>query len=85
MLSDCTIRINRLQNGWTVSITDPKIVEENDKRDSKGGCSTWRDPSVTYTFDDINKGIDFIKENIEKAFPKDEFSSTFDKAAKEAS
>lgn len=86
MLGDCNIRISRLQNGYTVSITDPKIVKANDERDSKDGCcSPWRDPNVTYTFSTIDQAIDFIKENVDKAFPEDEFSSTFDKAAKEKS
>jgi hypothetical protein len=84
MLSDCSIRISRLQNGYTVSITDPKIVKANDARDSKSDCcAPWRDPNVTYTFPDVNKAVEFIKENVEKAFPEDEFSSTFDQAAKE--
>jgi hypothetical protein len=85
MLSDCSIRISRLQNGYTVSITDPKIVKANDERPKNGECAPWRDPNVTYTFSDVNKAVEFIKENVEKAFPADEFSSTFDKAAKDIS
>jgi hypothetical protein len=85
MLTDCNIRINRAQNGYSVSITDPEIVKANDARDSKSdGCAPWRSPDVTYVFATVEKAVDFIKENIEKAFPKDEFSSTFDKAAKES-
>lgn len=78
MLGDCTIRINRAQNGYTISMTDPKIVAENDK--SKG---PWKDPNVTFICDDIDKGLQFIKENLDKAFPENEFDSTFDKAAKD--
>lgn len=86
MLNDCTIRIKRLQNGFTVSITDPEIVKANDKRSSaKGGdCAPWRDPEVTYTFPDQDAAVEFIRENIGKAFPPDEFNSTFDKAVKES-
>lgn len=85
MLNDCTVRIRRLQNGWTVSMTDPAIVKQNDMRsDAKDGCCAvaWKDPDVTYTFADAGKAMDFIRENIEKAFPVDEYTSTFDKAAK---
>lgn len=78
MLGDCTIRINRAQNGYTISMTDPKIVAENDKPKS-----SWRDPNVTFICSDLSKGLEFIRENIEKVFPETEFDSTFDKAAKD--
>lgn len=78
MLGDCTIRINRAQNGFTISMTDPKIVAENDKPKSN-----WRDPNVTFICSDLQKGLDFIRENIEKVFPETEYDTTFDKAAKE--
>ena len=84
MLSDCTIRIRRLQNGFTVGITDPAIVKANDERKtSNGECAPWRDSEVTYTFETSEEAVSFISENISKAFPQDEFSSTFDKAAKD--
>lgn len=78
MLGDCTIRINRAQNGYTISMTDPKIVAENDK-----GKGSYKDPNVTFICTDIDKGLEFIKANLETAFPADEFDSTFDKAAKD--
>lgn len=83
MYSDCNIRIERLQNGYTVRITDPEIVKKNNKRnESKDGCCTpWQDPQVTYTFDTKDKVAKFVIENIDKALPEDEYSSTFDKAA----
>jgi hypothetical protein len=84
MLDDCTIRIKRLQNGFTVTITDPAIVKSNDTRSSKSGeCAPYKNPDVTYTFPDQEGAIEFIKENIGKAFPASEFDSTFDKAVKE--
>jgi hypothetical protein len=84
MLSDCSIRIERLQNGFNVRITDPDIVEANDKRDSKGsGCCPWKDPQVSYAFSTKEEVIEFITKNLDKALPVDEYSSTFDKAAKE--
>jgi hypothetical protein len=61
-----------------------KANRERDKKD-KGDCcpSEWRDPQVSYAFSDRDGVIAFIKENIDKAMPVDEFSSTFDKAVKE--
>jgi hypothetical protein len=69
-----------------VRITDPDIVKQNNKRDTKGDgcCSPWKDPQVSYAFSTSKEVIDFIKGNIDKALPVDEFSSTFDKAAKDA-
>jgi hypothetical protein len=86
MYGDCNIRIERTQNGYLVSMTDPELVKQNDKRD-KGGdcCAPWQDPQVKYSFEDKQGVIDFITANIDKALPVDEYSSTFDKAAKEAS
>jgi hypothetical protein len=88
MYDDCNIRIKRLQNGYNVSMTDPEIVKQNKARD-KGGdgcCSTgWQDPDVSYAFSEKQEVIDFISKNIDKALPDDEFSSSFDKAAKETS
>lgn len=86
MYGDCTIRIKRHQNGYTVYITDPAKVKANQERDRKsdGACAPWQDPEVSYAFSTSKEVTDFITENIDKALPVDEYSSTFDKAAKEA-
>lgn len=85
---DCNIRIGRTQNGFLVTITDPAIVKQNQERNntSKGDCcAPWQDPDVKYSFETKEAVATFISENIDKALPVDEYSSTFDKAAKEAS
>lgn len=82
MYDDCTIRIRRLQNGFNVSMTDPEIVKQNAKRrDAEDGCCAvaWKDPEVSYAFTTTDEVVDFVKNNIEKALPRDEYSSTFDK------
>lgn len=87
MYGDCSIRIERLQNGYNVRITDPEIVKQNNKRnESKGDgcCAPWKDPQVTYAFSTKEEVSKFVIDNIDKALPVDEYSSTFDKAAKEA-
>lgn len=86
MYNDCNIRIERTQNGFLVSMTDPAIAKANDTRNkgSDGCCSPWQDPNVKYSFEDKQGVVDFITSNIDKALPVDEYSSTFDKAAKDA-
>jgi hypothetical protein len=86
--SGCDISIQKHQNGYTVRITDPALVKSNrERKDSKSdGCcvSEWKDPQVSYAFTTRDEVTDFIKNNIDKALPVDEYSSTFDKAVKEA-
>lgn len=84
MYNDCTIRIERLQNGYTVRMTDPEIRKKNHERDKGDGCCSpaWEDPDVSYAFTTKEEAIKFITENIDKALPEDEYSSSFDKAVK---
>lgn len=87
MYNDCNIRIERLQNGYTVRMTDPEIQKKNDARNTagKGECAPYEDPEAKYAFTTKEEVIKFITENIDKALPVDEFTSSFDQAAKEAS
>jgi hypothetical protein len=67
-----------LANGFEVSLRDPAKAKKNEKKDTP-----WSDPMVSYAFSDINKLITFLKDNLAKAAEgDDEYSSTFDKAAK---
>lgn len=86
MHGDCNISIERTQNGFLVRITDPAIAKKNQERDksSDGCCAPWQDPQVKYSFEDEKGVIKFITENIDKALPVDEYSSTFDKAVKDS-
>jgi len=80
----CNVRIERASNGYTVTMRDPKIVAANDKRSGKMGdepVPPYRDPDVEYVFSDFAKMMKFLKVNLDKALPKDEFSSSFDEAA----
>lgn len=76
------IRIERDQNGFTVSATDPKIAEENQKPNSK-----WRDTERRYNFADIAGAARFIERIAEKAMPlettpPDPFAAAFTAALK---
>lgn len=83
-MGDCTIRIEKLQNGFNVRMTDPEIVKANNERPKDGKDYTpWRDPQVTYTFKSSAEVVEFIKNNIDKAVPTDDYSSSFDAAVKD--
>lgn len=74
-------RIERAANGYEVEISDPKIVKAN--RERKDGSGVWRDPMVSFVFEDIDGVLNFLKSNLDKALVRDEFSSTFDLASAE--
>ena len=77
----CTIRIERVQNGYVMEITDPDIVKANKGKESYG--KGWRDPDVKYTFEESDDLVEFLRKNIDKALPMDEYDSSFDAAVKE--
>lgn len=79
-MSDCNIRIKRLVNGYTVCMTDPKIVEQNRKRDNSKGPSIWKDPEVTMAFKTEEEVIKFLKANLSKVLPTDEYETSFAEA-----
>ena len=77
------VRIERATNGYTISMRDPKIEAANRKRSlsDKTMDTPWVDPSRTYVFSDIEAVLTFIKANLDKALPKDDYSSAFDMMA----
>lgn len=81
-----SIRIERERGGqFCVRCTDPEIVEANRKRDKDDSPShEWRDPNVEYKFETKEQVLKFVGAAIDIAIPADEYSSAFDKLAKEA-
>lgn len=81
-----SIRIERERNGFSVSASDPAIVEANNKRDTKGysGPSEWKDPNVEFQFDTKEQVLAFLTKAMDIALPADEYTSAFDNLAKEA-
>lgn len=73
------IRIEREGSGFSVSATDPEIEKANQK--SKG---EWQDPCVEYMFETKDQVLAFVEKAIDIALPESEYSSQFDKLAKEA-
>lgn len=87
MACNC-IRIERLENGFTVEMDDPAIIKKNRERDnasSKGPYQPWVDPSRKFAFKDEKAVIAFITKNVKKIVPetKTDFASSFDLAAKD--
>lgn len=72
------IRIEREQSSFVVRATDPEIAKAN------RGDGPWNDPEVKYSFETKEQVLAFVEKAIDIALPKDEFSSAFDKIAKEA-
>lgn len=81
-----SIRIERERNGFSVSATDPAIQKQNEVRDKSGDgpCAPWKDPNVEFQFDTKAQVMAFLDKAMDVALPADEYSSTFDKLAKEA-
>ena len=82
------IRIEPLENGWTVEMDDPAIVKSNQKNSGPSSGDKyvpWRDPSRKFTFQDKKGVITFITKNLEKCIPekKDDFETSFNMAAME--
>lgn len=74
------IRIERVENGYTVCATDPKIAENNKKPNTP-----WRDAEREYVFKTIGEAVTFISKIADKAMPldpapPDSFASAFDAA-----
>ena len=81
-----SIRIERERQGFCVRATDPKIEAANSARDRGKGdvVAPWKDPNVEFKFDTKAQVLAFVDKAIDIALPADEYSTAFDKAAKEA-
>jgi hypothetical protein len=80
-----SIRISRERKGFKVCATDPAIEKKNRER-NKGDscCAPWEDPNVEYIFDKKEQVLAFVDKAMDIALPADEYTSEFDKLAKEA-
>lgn len=76
-----SIRIERDRNKFTVRATDPAIEKANRERKDD---APWQESSVEYSFDTKEQVIAFITSAMDIALPTDEYTSAFDKLAKEA-
>lgn len=83
-MGECTVRIERLKNGFEVEMRDPEIVKANNAPSKNNAPRPWKDPNVGYVFKTVDEVLAFLKKNLDKALPEDEFDSSFDAATEEA-
>lgn len=76
-MSHTLVKIERAMNGFEVEMCDPTIKAANQ------GDGPYRDPYVSYVFKTSAEVLSFLKENLDKAVPMDEYESTFNEAAME--
>ena len=69
------IVIEKAENGFEVSMTDPKIEKANQQ--AKGGM--WRDPMREYVFTKAADVVKFVTANIDK-LTTDEYGDAFAEA-----
>lgn len=74
-MGDYCCRIEKMTNGYEVELCDPAIVKKNSS--SKG---TYANPMKSFCFNTIEEVLAFLKKNLDKALPDDEYSSSFDAA-----
>lgn len=78
-MSEGCVTIDRIANGYTVSVRDPKLVKQNQKSTGR-----WVDPCKKYSFENLDKTLDFLKKNLDKALPEETYDSAFETASSEA-
>jgi len=85
MGSECCVRIERFDNGYTVEIKDPAIVKENNKPYDEKKKVNYRDPWKTYVFKTDKEVVAFLKSNLSRAIvqpkEKDDFGTAFELAS----
>jgi hypothetical protein len=81
-MSEYCCRIERMVNGYEVEMKDPKIIAAN-RKPNKDGVGSYRDPYVSYVFKSVDEVLAFLKKNLDKALPDDEYETSFDAAMAE--
>lgn len=74
------IRIERAKNGFTINMRDPKIDKKNRAR--KDDEEPYQSPFVSFVFGTVDEVVAFLRENIDKVMPLDEFETSFKEAVK---
>lgn len=82
-MGEYSVKIECLTNGYEVEMRDPEIVKANMKGAKGNMPSPYKDPNVGYVFKTVDEVLAFLKTNLEKALPMDEYESSFDDAAEE--
>ena len=73
------VRIERAENGYTVTMTDPAIVKKNAQREVKSDYrAPYISPQKEYVFADLKACMAFLEKNLDKALPKADYEASFD-------
>ncbi len=82
MGGDNILRIEKMENGYAVSVCDPKLMAKNEK--AKSG---YTDPWKTYAFTTAEEVKDFVGEHLDSLKPPPdadtEYSTAFSRHAAE--
>lgn len=81
-MGECVCRIEKLENGYEVSLMDPKIEKANNER-KKDDEYRWRDPMRSFAFETAEGVIKFLTDNLDKIEMPDDYTSSFKMAAKD--
>ncbi len=76
-MSNSTVKIERLANGYEVCFTDPDIVAANAK------SMKYKNPEVELVFKTSDEVLEFLTKNLDNLTPAESFDSAFMKALKE--
>lgn len=63
-MSENILKIEKLENGYSVEICDPDVVAENAKPKS-----TWKDPWKEYAFKNSDEVKNFVGEHLDSLKP----------------
>lgn len=82
MYGDKCVKIERLENGYEISLPDPAIVKRNNSRNMNRPVP-YEDPMKEYAFKTIDEVMTFLKANLDKALSVDEYTTAFNAAMDE--
>ena len=71
-MSDCVLKIEKLENGYEVSVIDESIVKSNEK--SKNG---WKDPWKEYAMATVAEVREFVGKHLDKLKPPPDAETSF--------
>jgi len=78
-MSEMVVRIEKLQNGYTVEVPDPKVAKAN-----KNSKIPYQDPWKEYAFPDAKRAAAFVNKVLDSLEPvEDDMATNFDRATSE--
>ncbi len=78
-MSECVLRVEKLENGYEVEVCDEKIMASNEKPKS-----TWQDPWKGYAFKTAKDAVAFIGEHLDSLKPPPDAETEYGTAFKQA-